>query len=108
MFGNLGNLMKQFQQVQQRAGEMKDKLAGIEHSATAGGGLVGATVNGLLEVVDVTIDAEKAGLDPEQAEILADAVLAAIHEAARQAQEEAEGLQKELLGGLDLPPGLGL
>jgi len=108
MFGNLGNLMKQLQQVQQKAGQMKDELAGIEHSVTAGGGLVGATVNGLLEVVEVTIDADKAGLTQEQAELLADAVLAAVHEAARQAQEAAEAMQKDLLGGLDLPPGLGL
>lgn len=108
MFGNLGNLMKQLQQVQQKAGQMKDELAGIEHRATAGGGLVGATVNGLLEVVEVTIDADKAGLTQEQAELLADAVLAAVHEAARQAQEAAEAMQKDLLGGLDLPPGLGL
>lgn len=108
MLGNLGNLMKQLQQVQQKAGEMKEQLAAVERHATAGGGMVGATVNGLLEVVEITIDAEKAGLSEEQAELLADAVLAAVHEAARQAQETAEGMQKDLLGGLDLPPGLGL
>ncbi len=108
MFGNLGNLMKQLQQVQQKAGQMKDELAAVEHSATAGGGLAAATVNGLLEVVDLTIDAARAGLTQEQSELLADAVLAAIHEAARQAQEAAEAMQKDLLGGLDLPPGLGL
>lgn len=107
MFGNLGNLMKQLQQAQAKAGTIKEELAGAEYSATAGGGLAGATVNGLLEVVDLQIDAEKAGLSPEQAELLADAALAAIREAARQAQTAAESKQKDLLGGLDLPGLLG-
>jgi len=93
MFGNLGNLMKQLQQVQQKAAN-EGRAAAVEHSATAGGGLAAATVNGLLEVVDLTIDAARAGLTQEQSELLADAVLAAIHEAARQAQGgrgDAEG-----------------
>jgi DNA-binding YbaB/EbfC family protein len=77
--------------------------------SSAGGGMVTVKVSGALEVREIKID--PAAVDPEDVEILADMVLAAVNEALRMAQELAEsklggataGLDLGGLGGLGLP-----
>jgi DNA-binding YbaB/EbfC family protein len=73
--------------------------------------MVTVTITGDLVVKDITIDPD--AIDPEDPELLADMVLAAVNEAVRQAQELAANKMGGLTGGLDLggmglPPGLGL
>jgi hypothetical protein len=69
------------------------------------------TITGDLNVKDITIDPD--AIDPEDPELLQDMVLAAVNEAIRQAQELAANKMGGLTGGLDLggmglPPGLGM
>jgi hypothetical protein len=103
---DLSQLLQQAQQMQQRLLDAQEELARAEVTGSAGGGLVRATVTGSGEVVGLQID--PAAIDPDDAEGLADLVLAAIRDANRAASE----LQKQTMGplaeGLGGAGGLGL
>jgi len=105
------NMQQMLQQVQKMQQEMEAAQAQLKHEiveASAGGGMVTVKVSGDLQVKAVEID--PAAVDPEDAEILADMVLAAINEALRMAQELAASKLGGASGGLDLGGlgGLGL
>ena len=99
--GGLGDMMKQFQQMQAKMEEIQAELEQTEVEGTSGGGMVKAVVNGKLAVTGLTIDPEV--VDPDDVEMLQDLILAAIS----QAKEKAQALQQEkmsgLTGGLNIP-----
>jgi DNA-binding YbaB/EbfC family protein len=98
-------MLKQIQKMQQDMQEAQEALANATVEASAGGGVVKATVTGEGELRRVSIDPSV--VDPEDIETLEDLVVAAVSEAVRQAKE----LQQEKLGaataGLDLGGALG-
>ncbi len=100
---NLGQLMKQAQQMQDRMAEMQEKLALSEATGAAGGGLVQVTVNGKQEIKQVKIDPSL--LDPAEVEVLEDLIVAAAGDARAKMDTEVQGKMQELTGGLQLPPG---
>jgi DNA-binding YbaB/EbfC family protein len=102
--GNMGNLMKQAQKVQQQMMKMQEELAQREVSAQAGGGMVEAVVNGRGELLRLRFEPEV--VDPDDAEMLADMVVAAVGEAQRRAQEMMQQEMSKLTGGMGLPPGM--
>ena len=69
-------------------------------TASAGGGMVSATVNGKHELVSLTIKPE--AVDPDDVEMLQDTVMAAVNEAMRSADNEAANNMSRLTGGLNL------
>ena len=69
-------------------------------TASAGGGVVSATVNGKHELVNLEIKPE--AVDPEDVEMLQDMVIAAVNEAMRTADTEAANNMSRLTGGLNL------
>jgi DNA-binding YbaB/EbfC family protein len=91
---DMGSLLAQAQQMQQQMEAAQRDLAERSVTGTAGGGLVEATVTGLGELTGLRISPEAA--DPTDTETLADLVVAAIHDANRQ----ADALQQEKLGPL--------
>ncbi len=97
--GNMQQMMKQAQQMQQR---LQEEIAAIRVEASAGGGMVTVKMDGLKQCLGVRIDPEAAG----DAEMLADMVMAAFNEAARRVDEESRKKTQAMLGGLGLPPGL--
>jgi len=97
--GNMQNLMKQAQQVQQK---LQEEIAQIRVEASAGGGMVTVRMDGQKRVLGVTIDPEVAG----DVEMLQDLVMAAVNEAASSVDQQAQQKMGGLLGGLGLPPGL--
>lgn len=97
--GNMQQMMKQAQLMQQR---LQEDIAAIRVEATAGGGMVHVKMDGLKNCLGVTIDPEAAG----DAEMLADMIMAAFNEAARKVDDETKKKTAGLLGGLGLPPGL--
>ncbi len=99
MPGNMQSMMKQAQQMQQR---MQEEIAQIRVEASAGGGMVTVKMDGHKSVLGVTIDPEVAG----DVEMLQDMVMAAVNEAAKKVDEEAQSKMGGLLGGMGLPPGL--
>ena len=103
---NLGNLMKQAQQVQAKMGEMQAKMAELEVTGAAGGGMLQITVNGKNEVKKVKID--KALVDPEDVEVLEDLILAAFNDAKGKVEASMADEMSKLTGGLNLPAGFKL
>ena len=87
-------LMKQAQQMQQQMLEAQEQLKDEVVEASAGGGMVKVKVGGDLTLREIAIDPE--AIDPEEAEILADMIQAAVNEALRAARE----LEKSKLGGI--------
>lgn len=106
---NVQGMMAQVQQMQQEMAAAQEQLAQETVSASSGGGMVSVEVTGDLRVTSVRIDPE--AVDPQDVEMLADMVTAAVNEALRSAQELAasrmggatEGLDLGGLGGLGLP-----
>lgn len=105
--GNLQELLQMGQQMQARMAEMQENLGRQEHSASSGGGMVTATVDGKASVKGIRIDPSV--VDPGDVEMLEDLVLAAVVEAQAKARSAAEEEMKKAAGGLPLPmklPGL--
>ena len=99
MPGNMQSMMKQAQQMQQK---LQEEIAAIRVEASAGGGMVTVKMDGHKNVLGVKIDAEVAG----DVEMLQDMVLAAVNEAGKRVDEQAQSKMGGMLGGLGLPPGM--
>ena len=95
---DMGKMMKQVQQMQADMAKAQEQLADEVVEASAGGGMVKVKMSCSLELQEVTIDPE--ALDPEDAEVLADMVLAAVNEAMRSAQERTQTKMGGITGGL--------
>jgi len=103
---NLGNMMKQAQQLQKKMAEAQDKLNDIEVEGTSGGGLVKVTSTAKGTFKRISID--KSLLKNDEKEILEDLVIAAINDAKQKSEIAAQEEMKSLTGGLSLPPGMKL
>ncbi len=97
---NMANMMKQAQRMQQQMMQMQQELEEKEYEATAGGGVVKAVLNGKKQLKSITIDPE--AVDPEDVEMLEDMVVAAVNEALRKAEEDANASMGKLTGGMNL------
>ena len=95
--------------VLEEAQRMKDQfqrdLSKMRISATAGGGVVTATVNGQKELLELSIDPD--AVDPADIEMLQDLVVAAINEASRRVDEEIQQKLGGIMGGMSLPGMMG-
>ncbi len=86
--GNMQNLLKQAQQMQQDMMKAQEELDVAEYAASAGGGMVTATVNGKKVLQSIKINPEV--VDPDDVEMLEDLVMAAVNEAVAQADKAAQ------------------
>ena len=100
---NMQQMMKQVQQMQAEMAKVQEQLRNEVVEASAGGGMVKAKMSGDLRLLELTISPE--AIDPEDAEVLQDMVLAAVNEALRSAQELATNRMGGVAGGLG---GLGI
>lgn len=91
-------LMKQAQQMQQQMEQAQEQLKEETVEASAGGGMVKVTMGGDLTLRAISIDPE--AVDPEEAEMLADMVQAAVNEALRAAQDLAGSKMGGITGGM--------
>ena len=102
---NMQQLLKQAQKMQQDMMAAQEQLKNETVEASAGGGMVQVVVTGNLVVKSIKIDPD--AIDPDDPEMLADLVLAAVNEGLRSAQELAAakmgGVSGGLGGGLGLP-----
>ena len=97
---NQAAMMKQAQKMQQEMLRMQEEMENKTYSATTGGGMVTATVNGKHEVVDLKINPE--AVDPDDVEMLQDMVIAAVNESMRAADADSAQNMSRLTGGLNL------
>jgi hypothetical protein len=103
---NMGNLMKQAQQFQAKMAKMQEELGEKTIEASAGGGMVTVVANGRQEIISINIETEV--IDPDDAEMLQDLVLAAVNDALSRAKNMMNEEMGKLTQGLNLPnvPGL--
>jgi len=96
MFGNLGDMSKMLEGMQENATKLKAELESKTFSVKTGGGLVELSVNGNGEVVDLTI-ADEAMSDKASLEIL---IIGAINDANKMVQQNQQSSAMGMLGGM--------
>ena len=105
MKGQIGQLMRQAQQMQENMQKAQAELASLEVTGEAGGGMVKATMSCRHEVRAITIDPELVGDDRE---MLEDLVAAAVNDALRKVERTVQEKYSGMTAGLGLPPGMKL
>ncbi len=103
---NLGQMMKQAQEMQSKMAEMQERLNQVEMSGASGGGLVKVTLNGKSEMKKISID--KSLMVPEETEVLEDLILAATNDAKARVEAHLADEMSKVTGGLELPGGMKL
>ncbi len=99
--GNIGQLMKQAQKMQEQMARVQEELANKAVEATAGGGMVTVTANGRQEILAVKISPEV--INPQDSAMLEDLVTAAVNEALRSSRELLQQEMTKITGGLRIP-----
>ena len=105
MKGNIGNMMKQAQQLQANVQRAQAEIAQLEVTGEAGGGMAKVTMTGKHEVRRVTIEDSVLRDDKE---MLEDLIAAALNDANRKVEQTVQQKLSTVTGGLGLPPGLKL
>ena len=95
---DLNKLMKQAQEMQAQMAKAQEELKNETVEASAGGGMVTVKATGALEIIEIKIAPE--AIDPDDPDLLADMVLAAVNEALRSAQSLVESKLGSAMGGL--------
>ena len=103
---NLGQMMKQAQEVQTKMQEMQEKLVDLQISGTSGAGMVSVTLNGKGEMLGLHIDASLFNAD--DSEIVEDLIIAAFSDAKTKVEVRVSEYMSKITGGLNLPPGFNL
>ena len=103
---NLGNMMKQAQQMQAKMAEMQEALDKVEIAGSSGGGLVEVRLTGKGEMRKVTIDPTL--VDKDEIEVLEDLVVAAHNDAKAKVEAHVAEEMSKVTGGIQLPPGMKL
>ena len=105
MRGNIGQLMKQAQAMQDNMRRMQEQLSSIEVEGQSGGGTVKVLMTCKHEVKRVAIDPSLVGDDRE---MLEDLVTAAFNDAARRVDATIAEKMSSVTAGMGLPPGMKL
>ncbi|MDZ4735277.1 MAG: YbaB/EbfC family nucleoid-associated protein [Rhodospirillaceae bacterium] len=103
---NLGQMMKQAQQMQQRMAELQEELEKVEITGSAGGGMVQVTMTGKGMLRSVRIDPKL--VNPDETEMLEDLIVAAGNDAKTKVEAHMQEEMQKVTGGLQLPPGFKL
>jgi nucleoid-associated protein EbfC len=103
---NLGQMMKQAQQMQAKMAEMQAQLEQIEMTGSSGGGMVQVTLGGKGDMKRIKID--KSLVDPNETEVLEDLIVAAFNDAKARVEAHVAEEMSKLTGGLQLPGGMKL
>ena len=105
MRGQIGQLMQQAQQMQEKMKRAQEEIAQLEVTGSAGGGMVTVVMSGTHEVRRVNIDRSLFADDPEMAE---DLVAAAVNDAVNKVAEVSKEKMGGMTAGMNLPPGMKL
>ena len=105
MRGNINNLMKQAQAMQENLAKAQAEIASIEVLGESGGGMVKVTMNGRHEVKRVQIEP---AVISEDREMLEDLIAAAANDAVHKLEARVQEKMASVTAGLQLPPGMKL
>ena len=98
---NMGKLMKQAQQLQAKMAKIQEELNEKTVEASAGGGMVTVVASGKQEIVSIKIEQEV--IDPDDAEMLQDLVMAAVNDALNRAKDMMNEEMGKLTQGMNIP-----
>ena len=98
---NMQAMLRQAQKMQEDMARVQQELEERTYTATAGGNAVSATVDGKHQLTALTIQPDV--IDPDDAAMLADLVMAAVNEAQRMASQDAEESMGKVTGGMNMP-----
>lgn len=98
---DMNQLMAQARKMQADLMSAQDELKDKQVTASAGGGMVKVVATGDLRIKSIEIDPD--AIDPEDAEMLEDTIVAAVNDAIKQANELAEQGMESVTGGLNIP-----
>ncbi len=101
-FGNIGNLMQQAKEMQQKFQQIQTELEKLHINGEAGAGLVQLTMNGAGEALHITIDDS---VYKEEKSILQGLIVAAINDANQKRELKKKEMMGNLMTGMGLPPG---
>lgn len=99
--GNLQQIAKQAQKMQQDMETLTEELEQKEYSATSGGNAVKVVATGKMEVKSIEIEPEV--VDKDDVEMLSDLIKAAVNEALRTATEDKNKSMEQISGGFNMP-----
>ena len=104
--GNMANLMKQAQKMQEEMDEARQELAEKEYEIKAGGGAVTLVITGKKEIKSLEISEEI--VDPDDIETLSDILIAAFNEAVKQVDSDSESRMSQITNSINIPaiPGM--
>ena len=103
---NIGNMMKQAQQLQKKMAEAQEKLNSIEVEGSSGGGMIKVISTAKGEIKRISIDDSL--IQQQEKEIIEDLIVAAVNDAKKKGEVAAQEEMKNITGGLPLPPGMKL
>ena len=103
---NIGNMMKQAQELQKKMADVQEQLKLIEVEGSSGGGMVKVTSTAKGEIKRILID--ESLMKKEEKEITEDLIVAAINDAKQKGETAAQEEMKNVTGGIPLPPGMKL
>ena len=99
--GNMNQMLKQAQKMQEDMATLQTDLEAREYTATSGGGAVRVTVDGKHLIKSIKINPDI--IDPDDAEMIEDLVTVAVNDAINNAIKTAEEEMGAITGGLGLP-----
>jgi|TARA_B110000116_G_scaffold271670_1_gene293139 DNA-binding YbaB/EbfC family protein len=103
---NIGNMMKQAQELQKKMSEAQEKLNSIEVEGISGGGMVKVLATAKGEIKRIMLDDSL--LSKDEKEMTEDLIVAAINDAKKKGEEASKEEMKSVTGGIPLPPGMKL
>ncbi len=101
MPGNMGELMKQAQRMQEDLMKKQEEMTKMEVTASAGGGAVTAIITGNKELKSLEIS--KDIVDANDMDMLQDLIIAAVNEGIRKVKAQEENMMGDITGGMKLP-----
>ena len=101
---NMADMFGKFSEIQEKMEKAKQELAKVEVEAEAGGGMVKVKANGKRKILSIKLD--KDVIDPDDAEMMEDLVVAGVNKALEKAEEAAQERMQETYK--DMMPGGGI
>ena len=95
--GNMSKMLKQAQQVQKQMENVQNELEDLKITGESGGGLVNATVNGKMEILNLNLKDE---ILKEEKDLIEDLIISAVNNALTKAQEESQTRMNSATGGM--------
>ncbi len=101
MGGNMNNMIKQAQKMQQNMMKMQEEMEQTDFEASSGGGAVSVKMSGKKELLSVNIKPE--AVDPDDVEMLEDLILTAVNDVIKKVDDANAAKMNSITGGLNIP-----